>query len=197
MEILIAGLVLFFGAHFYSAFRSRTAGADIKERIGEAKYMGLYSLVSLAGFALLVWGYSLAQPTQYLFTGFAGGRDVAAWLMVPALVLLVASQMPMGHIKRIVVHPMLVAVAIWAIAHLIDGANLKQLLLFGSFLLYSLIDILAVNRRNRRLATEDPGAEHGEPKFSYDLIALAVGVVAYLALIYGLHEWLFGYVPLV
>ncbi|MEM7360828.1 MAG: NnrU family protein [Pseudomonadota bacterium] len=192
MEVLIVGLTIFFGAHCYSAFRSREAGSDIKERLGEAKYMGIYSLVSLLGFGLLIWGYSLAQPGQYLFVGIAGARDVAVLVMVPALILLVASQLPPGHIKSLSVHPMLIAIALWGIAHLLDGADLRQLLLFGTFLLYSLIDIPAVNRRTRQASSAGNSGAQSTPKLSYDLIAVAIAAVVFLALVYGLHDWLFG-----
>lgn len=187
MTTLYFGLALFFGAHFYSAFRSREAGRDIKEKLGKAKYMGLYSLVSLVGLVLIIWGYSKAEVTQFIFPGFAGARGVVLMLMMPALILIISSDMPKGYIKATVKHPMLIAVALWAIAHILDGANLKQLLLFGSFLLYSVVDIVAVSIRKG-------GDEKAviEPKFKNDVLVVATAALAYLALVYWLHGWLFG-----
>lgn len=190
MSILILGLLVFFSAHLYSAFRPRTAGADIKQRIGENKYMGLYSLVSVAGLALIVWGYSRTAPSEYLLMPMSGGAGLGHYLMMVSFVCLTASNMPMGYLKHTLKHPMLIGVSLWAIAHLIDGANLRQILLFGSFLLYSIIDVVAVSLRDNG-ASEKSAA----PKWSFDLLSIAVGLIFYYLFAHYLHEWLFGFNP--
>jgi uncharacterized membrane protein len=188
MTILTIGLALFLGVHFYSAFRSRESGKDIKEKIGNARYMGLYSLVSLAGLALIIWGYSIAEVTQNVFQGFSGARNVVFLLMMPALILILSADMPKGYIKASAKHPMLIAVALWSIAHIVDGADLKQLLLFGSFLLYSVVDIIAVSRRK-----DNDNKAYVEPNIKNDILVLVVATLAYFALVYWLHGWLFGF----
>jgi uncharacterized membrane protein len=192
MTILYIGLCLFFGLHLYSAFRTRAAGSDIKQTWGEAKYMGLYSLVSLLGFVAIVWGYSLTQPSAYVFNGVENGRSFIPWLMVLALVLLCASQLPTGYIKRTARHPMLLAVALWSVAHLVDGADLPQAALFGSFLLYSLVDLIAVARREKA----DQNLVQ-TPRWRNDLFSVLVAGLVYAMLVNGVHEWLFGVSPLV
>ena len=187
MTILIIGLALFFSAHLYSAFRSRSPERDIKDKFGKATYMGIYSLVSFVGLALIICGYSTADVTATIIPGFSGARNAVFILMLPALILITSSNLPISHIKTTVKHPMLIAVALWSIAHILDGANLKQLLLFGSFLLFSLIDIVAVSLRQ-----DKQSQTHPEPKIKNDILVLAVATLAYCALIYGLHEWLLG-----
>lgn len=192
MTILYIGLLVFFGLHLYSAFRSRTAGADIKRKWGEAKYMGLYSLVSLLGFVAIIWGYSLAPPSAYLFNGVENGRAFIPGLMVLAVLFLCASQLPAGFIKKTIRHPMLLAVALWSVAHLLDGADLPQVALFGSFLIYSLVDLAVVSRR------EKPAENRAQtPHWRNDLFSVLIAVAVYATLVNGVHEWLFGVSPLV
>ena len=192
MTILYIGLSLFFGLHAYSAFRSRKAGADIKQKWGEAKYLGLYSLVSLLGFVAIIWGYSLTQPSAYIFNGVDNGRAFIPWLMVVAVLLLAASQLPTGFIKKSTRHPMLLAVAVWSVAHLLDGADLPQFALFGSFLVYSLIALVAVSLR------ETPAKNFAQTRhWRNDLFSVLIAFVVYTMLVKGIYEWLFGVTALV
>lgn len=192
MTILYIGLCVFFGLHFYSAFRSRTPGVDIKQRLGEAKYMGLYSLVSLLGFVAIIWGYSLTQPSAYVFSGVENGRALIPWLMVLAVLLLCASQLPTGFIKKTVKHPMLLALILWSVAHLLDGADLPQVALFGSFLIYSLVDLVAVSLRKKPDDKRTPA-----PNWHNDVFAALIAIAVYAILVNGLHIWLFGVSPLI
>jgi len=189
MIILYVGLLIFFGLHFYSAFRSRSQDKDIKIRLGEAKYMGLYSIGSALGLGLIIWGYMKAPVTAYLLNGIAEARPINIGLMLIAFVLLVASQLPAGHIKRKLVHPMLIGVALWAIAHLIDGANLKQVLLFGSFLLYSLIAIFAASRRENTVSKSSSAAA----SIKFDGLAIVLGLVGFYITANWLHSGLSAY----
>ncbi|NND81640.1 MAG: NnrU family protein, partial [Gammaproteobacteria bacterium] len=147
MMILILGLVLFFGLHLYATFRSRAPHADLRQRWGKAKYMGLFSVVSLLGLVLIVLGYRAMPNTEYLYAGIQHGRQWVPLIMLPAMILIVCSDLPRGYIKSTVRHPMLLAVILWSSAHLIDGASLRQLLLFGSFLGYAVIDLVVVSMR--------------------------------------------------
>jgi uncharacterized membrane protein len=192
MTILYIGLCLFFGLHLYSAFRSRIAGADIKQKWGETKYKGLYSLVSLLGFVAIIWGYSLSQPSAYVFNGVDNGRAFIPWLMVVAVLLLAVSQLPTGFIKKTTRHPMLLAVAALSFAHLLDGADLPQFALFGSFLVYSLIALVPVSLREKPVGN-DPQTPH----WRYDLFSVLIAFVVYTMLVNGIHEWLFGVTALV
>jgi uncharacterized membrane protein len=184
-------LALFFGAHFFSAFRSRSE-RGLAHRMGRGPYMGLYSLVSLAGFVALAWGFSEMRPWQPLWSpeAFPWTRHVAMTLMLPSILLIVAAYVPTGYIKKAVGHPMLVAVSLWALAHLIANGDLGSVILFGSFLGFAVIDRIVVAQRG------DRGAAAAAPNIFGDLIAVAVGGALYAALAFYLHPLLFG-VPVI
>lgn len=187
MTYLILGLVIFFAGHLFSAFRSREPGKDIKTRLGAGPYMGLYSLVSIAGFALIVWGYGAARPAPILYTPPAFLAHINLLLMVFAMILLAAAYLPTGHIKKAVKHPMLAAVKIWAFGHLLANGELNSVLLFGSFLAYGVIDRIAVKKRG----DNGPGPEVAANVMG-DIGAVAVGLIAYGAIAFYLHPILFG-----
>ncbi|MDZ4762749.1 MAG: NnrU family protein [Alphaproteobacteria bacterium] len=185
LTAFLAGLAIFFIPHFYSTFRARGAG-DIKARMGPGPYMGLYSLVTLAGFGLIVWGYGNLKPWIPIWDPPVWTRHVALTLMLPALILLVSAYVPAGYIKRAVKHPMLAAVKVWALAHLVANGDLASIILFGSFLLYAVIDRIAVKRRG------DLGPVGVNPKLTGDVVAVLAGAAVYGAIAFYLHPILFG-----
>ncbi len=180
------GLILFFGSHLFSAFRTRGEG-DIALRMGRGPYMGLYSLVAVAGFVALVWGYAHIKPGWVNFdTPPDWRRHVTMALMLPAMVLIVAAYMrPVGFIKKAVKHPMLAAVKLWALAHLLVNWDLASIILFGSFLIFGVLDRIMVKRRGDTAAA-------AKPNVLGDLLSIAVGLALYLLLVYQLHGDLFG-----
>lgn len=190
MTILLLGLAVFFVPHLYSSFRTRAPAADIKQRIGETPYMGLYSFVSALGLVLIVWGYSLAPVGEYLLMPVSVGGKLTHVLMMLAFISLTATYTSPGYLKKIVKHPMLLGVGLWGVAHLIDGANLKQLLLFGSFALYSIIDVIAVTLRDKGVSSRSP-----QVKILNDFITIVVGLIFYFLFAHYLHQWLFGFNP--
>ena len=191
MTYLLTGLVLFFAAHFYSAFRSRTPEKDIRQKIGYGRYMGLYSLVSAVGLGLIIFGYADARPAEILYTPPGWGRTAALFLMLPALILLTSAYLPAGHIKKRHRHPMIIGVAVWAVAHLLANGDIASVLLCGSFLAFAVIDRLALAMRGDEGAFSDAPA-----KISYDLGAVAIGTGAYALIALWLHRLLIG-VPVV
>ncbi|MEM7570271.1 MAG: NnrU family protein [Pseudomonadota bacterium] len=188
MALLITGLVLFFATHFYSAFRTRAEGQDIKSRMGEKAYMGVYSLIALAGFGLIIWGYNSAPGGDALFVTPVELRWLSALLLLIGFVLLVAAYAPAGHIKRWVKHPMITAVALWGLAHLLYGGDLVAVLLFGSFFIYAVIDRIAL------LGRPAPAFD-GKPSEAGDVIAILGGAFLFFAFVYGLHNLLWGIAP--
>lgn len=186
MLAFFAGLLLFFGTHYYTAFRSRDENS-LAVRLGRPAYMGLYSLLTLVGFVALVWGYGMLKPWIPLATPPYWTRHITMALMLPAMILIVAAYMrPAGFLKKAVKHPMLLAVKIWALAHLIANWDLASFILFGSFLIYGVVDRIAVKRRG------DMGAATIKPNVLGDLLSIAVGLALYLLLIYELHYLLIG-----
>ena len=159
-------------------------------RLGEGPYKGLYSLVSAAGLVLIVWGFS-----RYRSGGYVPVWDPPAWLQPGALILmwfsfvaLAATYAPAGKIKGMLRHPMLVAIKVWALAHLLVNGDLGSILLFAAFLAWAVYDRIAVKRRG------DMGAPGSGFTFG-DAISLVVGSAAYAAM-FWLHPWLIG-VPIV
>lgn len=187
MAILVLGLAIFFGAHFYSAFRSREAGRDLKARMGAGPYMGLYTLISISGFVLIIWGFGAARAAGGLGYPPAGLRHLNLALMPFAMIALAAAYLPTGHIKKMLKHPMLVAVKIWAVGHLLANWEWNSIFLFGSFLAFAVVDRIALKKRG----------DNGPPKETPanvmgDVGAVVIGLGVYAAILLWLHPVLFG-----
>jgi uncharacterized membrane protein len=185
MTTLILGLVLFFAAHSFTMFR--TARSRVVERLGVLPYRGLYSLLALVGFVLIVLGYGDA-PRIALWTPPYWLRHVTMVLMLPVFVLLVAAYLP-GHLKARVGNPMLIALKTWAFAHLLANGDLASVLLFGAFLAWAVIDLVAVKRGGRTPVVAAPRA-------LYDVVAVIAGLALYAGFVSGLHRLVSG-VPLI
>jgi len=186
LGLFVIGWALFFGAHFWSAFRPR-GESDLRHR-ARGPYMAIYSLVSIAGLAMLIYGYGALRNTIPVWDPPVWTRHVAMTLMLPALILLVAAYAPTGRIKKAVKHPMLVAVKAWAVAHLAANGDLFSIILFGSFLVFGVVDRIAVKKRG----DNGPG---GAPSLAGDLIAVVGGVAAFVGLLFWGHAAITG-VPL-
>jgi uncharacterized membrane protein len=189
MTWLVLGLLIFLGIHSVSIAAPQWRDAQLALR-GEAVWKGLYTAVSVAGFALIVVGYGLArQSPTVLYTPPTGLRHLALLVMLPVFPLLFAAYLP-GRIQRAAQHPMLLATKLWATAHLLANGTLADVLLFGGFLVWAVADRISVKRRPHRPV---PGAP---PRPANDLIAVAGGLVVYALFVGGLHRWLFGVSPL-
>ena len=189
MSVLVAGLLLFLGVHSVSIinapWRDRMAA-----RLGEPVWQGLYGLLALAGFALIVWGYGLARAAPIvLYTPPVALRHVALLLMVVVFPLLLAAYLP-GRIQAATRHPMLLATKVWALAHLLANGSLADVVLFGSFLAWAVADRISLKRRT---PPPVPGAPANKAN---DWIALLAGLALYGAFVGGLHTWLIGVSPL-
>ena len=190
MTLLIVGLVLFLGIHTVSILAPEWRNAQLARR-GEAVWKGSYSIVSIIGFALLIYGYGLArQSPVVLYTPPPALRHLALLVMLPVFPLLFAAYLP-GRIKSAAKHPMLLATKLWAVAHLLANGTLADVLLFGSFLVWAIADRIAVKRRAK--PHDVPGAP---PSKANDAIALIGGFSVYTLFIFGAHRWLFGVSPI-
>lgn len=187
MIYFVTGLVIFFGVHLFSALRSRAPGTDIKEKMGYGSYMGLYSLVSIISFALIVYGFGAARGAGVLYTPPTWLAHINLLLTIPALILLIASQVPTGYIKKATKHPMLLAVKLWAIGHLLANGELNSVLLFGSFLAYAIFDRIMVKRRG----DNGPGSDVTLSPMM-DVVSVIGGLGAWAAIALWLHPILFG-----
>ncbi|SOE17735.1 uncharacterized membrane protein [Hoeflea halophila] len=190
---LIVGLVLFLGIHSVRIAAPGFRQAQIDQR-GLNAWKGIYSVVAIIGFVILVWGYGLARLDPVVFwVAPAWISHLVALGMIPAMILLVASQVPAGRIKAAVKHPMLLAVKIWALLHLLANGDLASLLLFGGFLVWAVIDRISEKRRLRAGIASNPVA--GPVK--WDVIAIVGGLVLYVLFVGGLHKWLIGVSPFI
>ena len=191
MTLLILGLVLFLGVHSTRVVADDWRTATIA-RVGEKPWKAVYSLLSIAGFVLLVIGYGIArQSPVVLYTPPVWTRHLAALLTIPSFVLLVAAYVPGNAIKRAVGHPMVAGVKIWAIAHLIANGTLADVLLFGGFLVWAVLSFTAARRRDRAAGTVYPVGPT-----SRTVITIVVGLVAWAVFAFVLHRWLIGVSPL-
>jgi len=192
MLVLLLGLVVFLGIHSVSIVAPQWRSATIA-RLGEMPWKGLYSIASGVGLILIVVGFGLArrQPVV-LYTPPAGLRHLALLLMVPVFPLLLATYFP-GRIRSAAKHPTLLAVKLWALAHLLANGTLADVLLFGGFLAWAVADRIAVKRRPVVEAHEIPAAP---PSPANDAIALVAGLILYAVFILWAHHWLTGVSPL-
>ncbi len=191
MTTLILGLFIFLGVHSVrivaDGWRTRT-----RQRMGEMPWKGAYSVVSLLGFALIVWGFGLARqhPVQ-LWSPPVAMRHVAALLTLVAMVLLAAAYVPGNGIKGRVHHPMVVGVKVWAFAHLLANGNVAHVVLFGSFFVWAVVNFSAARRRDRADGTTYP---KGNPTGT--VIAIVAGTAVWAAITFWLHGMVIGVRPL-
>ena len=190
MGMLILGLVLFLGVH---STRIVADGwrTSMRARLGEGPWKGLYALLSLIGFVLLVWGYGLArQQPVALWQPPAGMRHAASLLMLIAFVLLAATYVPRNAVKARLHHPMVLAVKVWALAHLLSNGNVADVLLFGSFLLWAALSFRAARARDRATRASYPaGTAAGTA------MALLAGIAAWALFAFWAHALLIGVRP--
>jgi uncharacterized membrane protein len=186
LSVMIAGLVLFLGIH--SLTTQREARARLIASWGEGGYKIGYALVSLAGLVLIVWGFShyRADGMIELWNPPRALKHLTEALMLPAVILVVAAYIR-GRIYTAVKHPMLAGVKLWALAHLLANGDLGGIILFGSFLGWAVFDRISLKRR-----TDSGGPPIPVGGWGNDLIAVAVGIVAYLALGFAFHPVVIG-----
>jgi len=191
MTKLILGLVLFLGPHSIRIF-AEGLRTQLRTRLGAGGYKGLYSLVSLAGLVLIVMGYGDTRTAPVdLWMPPRGMAHATSLLTLLSFVLLAAAQVPGNHIKAAVGHPMVIGVKVWAFAHLLSNGRLADVVLFGTFLVWAVLDFRAARRRDRVegiVRAPGSGAKTG--------ITVVAGLVAWAAFAFYLHAVLIGVRPM-
>lgn len=187
MFMLIAGLIVFLGVHSAQIFGLK---GGLVARLGANGYKGAYSVASLVGLVLIVMGYGAARAegSMQLYNPPAFLHPVTLILMMIAMVLLATMKIP-GRIQAAVKHPMLAAIKVWALAHLLSNGDLASVLLFGSFLAWAVIDRISVKRRPVDVIALEKA--RAAPVFN-DLIAVVIGATLYVVFALWLHPILFG-----
>lgn len=190
MTILILGLIIFLGAHSTRIVADDWRTAQLK-RLGNGAWKSIYTVVSLAGLGLIIWGFGLArQQPVVLWIAPAALRHVAALLTLIAFVLLAAAYVPRNAIKSRLHHPMVLGVKVWAFAHLLANGRLADLLLFGAFLAWAAVCYIAAKKRDRAALTQYPAGTAGATA-----AAVAVGEAVWALFAFWLHGWLIGVRP--
>ncbi len=191
MSILILGLLIFLGLHSLRIFANDWRSRQVA-RLGAKRWKRLYALVALIGFVLICWGFALArQHPVLLYVPPMALRHLNALFVLIALVLFFAARVPRNHFKAKLGHPQLLAVKVWAFGHLLATGMLRDVVLFGAFLLWAVVLFVVSKRRDRLAGTVYPaGTVRG------DVLTVAIGVAVWIAFAFWLHVWLFGVNPL-
>jgi uncharacterized membrane protein len=192
MVTLALGLVLFLGVHSVRVFAEPWRASMIAS-VGEKPWKGVFSLVSLAGFVLIVVGYGLFRqspvvlwPQPPVWT-----RHLAALLTLVAFVLLAAAYVPGNAIRARLHHPMVLGVKVWALAHLVANNTLADVMLFGGFLAWAVLDFRSARKRDRAGHVVYPAG-----RASRTALAVAIGVLAWAVFAFWLHRVLIGVAPM-
>ena len=198
MTQLIWGLILFLGAHSVRIWADGWRGQTI-EAYGEKAFKGVYALVSILGFYLLVVGYGEARlQTVALWNPPIFTKHISMLLMLLSSILLVATYIPCNHFKMRLGHPMVLSVKVWALSHLLANGNLADLVLFGSFLIWAVLNFRSARARDRA-QVQNPDAMEDvplKPNLFATLIALFGGMALWALITFVLHVKLVGVAPM-
>jgi uncharacterized membrane protein len=190
MTILILGLLVFLGSHSIRIVAESWRTTQVA-RVGERPWKLGYTVVSLVGFGLLVWGFGMArQGSHVVWTPPLAMRHIAALLTLLAFVFLVATYVPRNGIKARFHHPMALAVTLWAFAHLLANGKLADIILFGSFLIWAKLSFMAARKRDRIAGTKYAAGTLGST-----VLTVMVGIVSWAVFALWLHRPLIGVAP--
>lgn len=191
MWVLMTGLVIFLGVHSIRIFADPWRAKFIALR-GEATWKAAYSLLSALGLGLVIWGFGLArQQPVLIWSPPAGLKHLAFALTAVSFILLAAAYVPRNQIKARVHHPMVLAVKVWALAHLLANGLLSHGLLFGAFLVWAVLDFSSARRRDRQ-----SGVRYGAGNARMTVFTLVLGLLIWAIFAAFLHGWLMGVRPL-
>jgi uncharacterized membrane protein len=187
VTLFVAGLVIFFAAHSVRIFAEEWRAARIQQ-MGKRVWQGVYSVVSLVGFVLLIWGYGQARHAPMdLWAPPAWTYMATAIFTLPAFILVAASNVHGTRIKAAVGHPLNLGTMIWALAHLLSNGRLADVLLFGAFFVWTAFALPTALARDRKA-----GVTYPVLGISRDVIAVVAGVVVWALFAIYLHKPLIG-----
>jgi len=190
MGLLIAGLFVFLGLHSLRMVAGDWRARQMA-RLGEGPWKAIYSLLSIAGFMLLIWGFGEArQHPHVLYVPPMGLRHANALFTLVAFVLVAAAYVPRNHLKAKLGHPMYAGIKIWALGHLLATGMLHDVVLFGAFLIWAIAGFSISRRRDRKAAVAYPAGT-----IAGDLLALAIGTALWAAFAFWLHAKWIGVAP--
>lgn len=188
MIILLLGLILFFTLHSLTIFAPRWREKK-RQRWGRNTLRWIYTLGSLLTVGLIGWGYSLARVTPIvIYLPPVWAKPTTDWLMLAVFPLIYATFLPC-RIRSVLKYPDLVAIKLWALAHLLSNGMLADVFLFGSFMAWAVVNRISLKRRVRIIPS-------GVPSEFNDLVAIIAGLMTYLLTLFYLHYQVIGVVPL-
>lgn len=191
ITVLVLGLVILLGGHSLHLVAPGWRVAQ-RERLGQRTWRLVYSTVSLAGLALIVWGYAMARHSPVLlWVPPSGMRHLAALLVLAAFILFAAGDVPRNSIKAGLRQPAMVGVLVWAAAHLLANGMLADLILFGGFLVWATLSLVVTRRREA--AT---GATYPAGTLKGNVITVMSGVAIWALIAFWLHELVIGVRPI-
>lgn len=191
MTWLLLGLLMFLGVHSLHLLAPGLRAAGVR-RLGLLGWKGLYSVIAIAGFVLLIYGFGQARATdpQLLWLPPVWARHLAALLTLPAFILVVAAYVPGNHFKTWIGHPMLAGVKLWALAHLLANGWLHGLIVFAAFLVWAVVAFAVARRRDRANGVvREPG------RIVPTLATIAIGAGLWAAFAFHLHARWIGVAP--
>ena len=186
MGTLITGIAIFAGAHLFSLLLPEQRNA-LKARMGEGPYKGIYSLVSLAGLALMIWGFwtvsSDPAASSLVYEPPPWARHVTMLLVLLGFISLSGFH-GKGYLKLWLRNPFSIGIVLWSVGHLLSNGRPHDVLLFGTFLVLAVLDIMLSMARGKR-----PGHD---PQIRSDMTAVVSGVVLYAVFLFGVHPYIFN-----
>tara|TARA_B100001765_G_scaffold192344_1_gene140094 strand:- start:395 stop:937 length:543 start_codon:yes stop_codon:yes gene_type:complete len=174
-----SGIIIFFGVHLIPL--NNKLKEFLKNRFGENIYLGSFSLISLLGFLLIIFGYEASSNS--LYTTNSNAYIYSKYAMFISLTFLIAANMP-TFIKKMSRHPMSIGIAIWSVLHLLTNSDTVSVVLFSAFLVYSIVSVLIAETRQL-------DKKEFSPKIIYDTLSVVLGVL-FTFLAYNFHEYLSG-----
>jgi uncharacterized membrane protein len=191
MFLLILGLVLFLGAHSVRIF-AEDWRTGIISRLGAQRWKGVYSLVSILGFLLIIWGFAQARHgAPQLWAPPVWARHLNLLVMLVSLILFAAANPKPSHYKAILHHPMVWGVILWSGGHLLANGTQADAVLFGAFFVWGALDLFAAYARDRR-----ERVVYAAPQWRSTIIATIAGAAVWAVFVFWAHLWLFGVSPL-
>jgi len=192
MSILILGLVIFLGVHSLrivaDGWRTRMVA-----RLGTNAWKAIYALVSIGGFVVLVWGFGLArQDPMLLYAPPLALKHLNSLFTLIAFVLVAAAYVPRNHFKAAIGHPMLAGTKLWAFGHLLAVGFLHDVVLFGAFLVWAIVNFVVSRRRDRRNGTIHPAGT-----LTGTALSVVIGAALWAAFAFWLHVRWIGVHPFI
>lgn len=182
MLMLTLGVLLFACVHFVPSLAPSLRTSAL-QRLGEGGYKGLFSLLLLGSFALIIIGWRSVEPSVVYQPPF-GLHKIALGLLAIAFLLMAVSQRN-SRLRLFIRHPQLTGVALWGFSHLLLNGDNRSIVLFGGMLLWALIEIIAISKREGAWIKAEP------PSWGAEVVTAIIAAVTVAVVVY-IHPWLSG-----